>query len=83
MNHQYIVPVAKASFAGKLISPRNCGDQSLRSRFHAMCRERALSVVSLAALMLLGVSCVPAHAQTLEPNWIQQSPATSLSERYF
>jgi hypothetical protein len=48
-----------------------------------MWRERALAVVSLAALMLLGVSCVPAHAQTLEPNWIQQSPATSPSERYF
>ena len=36
-----------------------------------------------AALMLPGALCVPAQAQTLEPNWNQQSPAASPTERYF
>ena len=35
-----------------------------------------------AALILLVAVCVPAQAQTLVPNWIQQSPANSPSARF-
>src|SRR5580698_1112240 len=43
---------------------------------------RSLGSVA-AALVLPGALCVAAQAQTLQPNWIQQSPATSPLARDF
>ncbi|MGD1064659.1 MAG: kelch repeat-containing protein [Terracidiphilus sp.] len=85
MTKQLAGSACNVRFAGMSVSSRSSGDRNL-SAFIETSRPRlawARGVVSFgAALMLLGAFCAPAKAQTLAPNWYEQSPLASPPERY-
>ncbi len=85
MTNPFAVLASRVFSAGLSVSSKISTDRNLSSLPENSRRGLlwARGVVSLgAALMLLGAFCIPAQAQTLAPNWYQQSPATSPPARY-